>query len=667
MSTSDKRLTTTELDFDNIKNNLKNFMRSQSEFTDYNFEGSGLNALLDVLAYNTHYLAMNANMAANEMFLDTASLRESVVSHAKTIGYHPRSARCPIVIVDLTITGYGSNTTITIPRGTIFQTTLNDLTYNFTTISDISATIQQGSMVAKNVSLYEGTYITTSYVADSTNVDQKFLLNDNRSDTTTLSVSVLTSSTDSTSVTYSLADDITQVSRNSLVYFIQESVDGKNEIYFGDGIVGKKLSDGNIVKLSYVVTNKEEANGASSFSAISVSTTDGVSVTVTPTLLSSASGGSEPESIQSIKLNAPLDYASQGRAVTTADYQTIVPKLYPNTKAIKVWGGEDNDVKTYGKVFISIVPIVGSVTSAAKTQLINDLKNTYAIASIRPVIVDPVTTLIKLSTTFRYNPKKTVKSSESLRSNVVATIVNYNDDVLKTFNTIHRHSFFSGLVDDTDESILSSITNVQLSQSFKVTLNESTKYTLNFNNTLHNPHPGHNSTAGGILSSTGFKISGNDNELFLDEDGRGNIRLYYLVGSVRNYLDSTAGTIDYSSGQVVITSLNITSISNVDGVASTSVRVAVTPESKDIVAVRDQVLEIDLENSSVSSIVDTIETGSTSAGTDVVTSSSFSGSTGATTADTTSVSTGTTSTTTSTSSSSSSSDSGGSGSSGYGY
>ena len=652
MATTEKRLDVTDLDFDDIKGNLKTFMRNQSDFTDYDFEGSGINALLDVLAYNTHYLAMNMNMVANEAFLDTASVRSSVVSHAKTLGYTPNSVRAPIAFVNVTLNNIGNLTSASIPVGTVFTTVIGDVNYQFVTVAEHSTQIQNGIISFTNLPIYEGTYVTNRYTVDINNVDQKFYVNDENGDTTTLIVDVFDNSSSTSSTTFTLATDTTQTASDSNVYFLQESVDGKFEIYFGDGIIGKALSDGNIVRMRYVVTNKTKANGASSFSTSA--TISGIT-NITTATVSNASGGAEKESIQSIKFNAPLDYAAQGRAVTVNDFKAVVPKVYANAKSVQVYGGEDNDVPTYGKVYISIVPTTGAITASAKLDIVKNLKNNYTVASVTPEIVDPEYTKIRLNVNFSYNSKNTVKAQETLISNVTKTITDFNTNNLSKFDAAFRYSPFSSLIDNTDPAITSNITTLKLSKDFIPTLNTSTKYTIPFSNALYNPHSGHDSDAGGILSSSGFKISGNTNEMFLNDDGMGNVRMYYIVdGTTNTYQDNNAGTINYKTGEVILTSFNITEVSNVDGAASTKIRLIVTPESNDIIGVRNQVLEIDTANLIVNANVDTIATGSASAGVGVTTTSTYSGAT-------TAASSSSTSSTSSTSSSSSSSSS----SSGY--
>ena len=407
MATNDKRSKVTELDFDDIKINLKTFLKAQTEFKDYDFEGSGMSTLLDVLAYNTHYLGFNANMLANEMFLDSASLRSSIVSHAKTLGYEVSSSRAPIATVDVSLTT--TATTKTMDAGTAFSTSVDGTDYQFVTIADITSSNTGSSIPFDSVNIYEGSYITIKYTADTSDVDQRFLLNSERADTSTLTVKVQTSSSDTTTTTYTKATDITQQSSTSKVYYLQETDSGFHEVYFGDGIVSKALSDGNIVILQYVVTNQSLANGASTFS--SPTSIDGVT-SVTTTTVSNAAGGDTVESLESIKLNAPLDYASQGRCVTVDDYKTYTKKLFANTQAVSVWGGEDGSYDTstgvssnpeYGKVFISIKSTTGqNLTTVQKSNLITAFAP-FKVASITPVIVNPETTYIILNTTFQYD------------------------------------------------------------------------------------------------------------------------------------------------------------------------------------------------------------------------------------------------------------------------
>jgi hypothetical protein len=609
MATNEKRLRVTELDFDNIKANLKTFLKSQAQFKDYDFEGSGMNILLDVLAYNTHYLGFNANMLANEMFLDSASLRSSVVSHAKTLGYETTSARAPVATVNVNLTT--SDNSKTMNAGTAFTTTVDDTDYQFVTIADVTATNTGSAVPFDSVKIYEGTYITTNYTVDSNEVDQRFTLSDANADTSTLTVKVQTSSSDTTTTTYTKATDITQLTSNSTVYYLQETDSGLYEVYFGDGVVSKALSDGNIVQLQYVVTNKSLANGASSFT--SPSSIDSVT-SITVTTVASATGGAEAESIDSIKLQAPLDYAAQGRAVTVDDYKSYTKKLFPNTQAVSVWGGEDGSFDTstgvssnpeYGKVFISIKSTTGeNLTSEQKSNLVTAFAP-FKVASVTPVVVDPEITYIILNTNFQYDSTSTTSTAAELASLVNTTISSYNTTDLEDFNNVFRHSKLLRLIDETDSSILNNTTTVTMGKFFTPVVGESS-YNVNFNNAFFNPHSGHNADAGGVIASTGFYLDNDTTtEYFFDDDGSGNLRIYSVsTAGVRTYLNSTAGTVDYVNGTISIGTLNITAVSNVDGASSTKIRVTVIPKSNDVVPVRNQLLEIDLVNSTISGSVD---------------------------------------------------------------
>jgi hypothetical protein len=589
-------------------------MKNQTEFSDYNFEGSALSTLIDLLAYNTHYLGMNANMAINEAYLDTATLRSSVVSHAKTLGYTPRSARAPIAYLDITLNN-STLTSATVSKGTKFTTQLDGTTYAFVVNEERTVTPSNGVLRFSNLAVYEGSLVTAKYTVDNNNLEKQYLLTDNRADTTTLKVSVQNSAADLTTTTYTLATDISQVTATSNVYFLQEVDDGKFEVYFGDNVVGRKVNDGNIVILEYIVTNKGAANGAKTFSGTSVAGETNITIAT----VSSAVGGAEPETIQSIKYNAPLDYASQGRAVTTDDYKVIIPQVYADTQAIQVWGGEDNDPPIYGQVFVSIKTTSGiNLTQAQKDTIATSLDK-YNIASVRPTIVDPQTTKIKLNTTFKYNANVTTKTATDLETLVRTTISNYNTSDLEKFDGVFRFSKLSRLIDATDPSILSNISTVRIQKTITPQLNTLTKYELKFSNQLYHPHAGHNSMMGGITSSTGFYISGSTNEHFMDDDGNGNLRAYTLVGgTTRTYRDSTIGTINYTAGTLTLDSINITSSTNTGGIIIT-----IIPNSNDIVPVRNQLLEIDLTELRVTGQNDTIEAGGASAGTGYTTSSSY--------------------------------------------
>ena len=614
------KLEISELDFDGIKDNLKTFLRQQDEFTDYDFEGAGMSTLLDVLAYNTHYLGYNANMLANEMYLDSADLRSSVVSLAKQVGYTPTSATSSSAIVDVLINN-ASGSTLTMNAGTQFTTTVDGQSYAFVNKEDVSITPIDGVFKFSNLSIFEGSYLNYKYTVSTSDIDQRFVIPNDGVDTSTLRIKVQESSSDSTTQTYKLATGITGLDSTSKVYFLQEIETGRFEVYFGDGVLGKAVADGNIIIMDYITCNRNAPNGATTFT---LSGSIGGFSSATVTTVESASNGSAKETIKSIKYNAPRDYTAQDRAVTADDYKVLVKTLYANAQAVQVYGGEDAEVPDYGKVYISIKAKSGSnLTVATKAGLVQQLKS-YAVASVTPVIIDPETTFITLTVNFKFNSGATVKDVSSLETNVLSSIINYNSVELNNFTGMFRHSQLTENINNADTSILSNITKVKMYKFITPTLESALKYTLSFNNALFNPHSGHNSTGGGIVSSTGFKISSDTtNEHFLDDDGAGNIRVYYLSGTTRIYTSTTYGTIDYATGQIILTSANITSISNVDGATSTRIRVFATPDSNDVVPVRNQVLSIDTANSSITGDVDTIESGSSQAGTTYTTTSSY--------------------------------------------
>jgi hypothetical protein len=600
-----KRLTVSDLEFDDIKTNLKTFLRQQDQFSDYDFEGSAMASILDVLAYNTHYNAVYANVLANEMFIDSADLRNSIVSHAKHLGYTARSATAPFADINLTVNN-ASGATLTASQGTTFQTDVDGTTYNYLVKEDTTITPVSGVYTFSNLKIYEGTLVNNKYTVDVSDADQRFLIRNALADTTTLQVKVQNSSTDSTTTTYTLASDLADVTSTSSIYYLEATEDSQYEVIFGDGVLGKALSTGNIVTLTYIVTNGDESNGASSFS---LSGTVGGFSDVSITVNSASANGAEPETADSIRFNAPKTYTTQNRAVTAKDYESKVKQLYSNAKSVQVWGGEDNSTPVYGRVYISINPVAGAtLTSANKTSILTQLKD-FNIASITPIIEDPEKTKLVLTTTVRYDAKSTTKNADSIKSLILAAITTYNETNLTEFDQVFRHSKFIETINKVDPSILSNITTVKMHKSFTATTTGSTTYTLNFNNAFYNPHSGHNSDMGGILETTSFKISGDTtNDYFLDDDGQGNVRLYRTAAGVRTYSNTTQGTIDYTNGTITINSLHVTSVGNVDGATSTDIRCTVTPNSVDIAPVRNQIIEIDEVNTNVTVTADDYDT-----------------------------------------------------------
>ena len=609
------KLVVSDFDFDNVKSNLKTFLQNQPEFSDYNFEGSGFAVLLDTLAYNTHYLGFNANMLVNETYLDSADIRKNIVALAKMIGYTPSSVRAPVSTIDITVNN-ASGSSILMNKGTTFTSSVDGTGYNFLTNEDITITPLNGVYKFSDVNLYEGTLVTFKYTVDSTDTDQKYIIQNLNADTSTLKVTVQNSVSDSTLNTYTLATGLRNITDTSKIYFLQETDNGKFEVYFGDDVIGKKLEDGNIVILEYIVTNKTEANGAKTFE---LAGSIGAFSNVTISTKANAQGGSEAETKESIRFNAPLQYTAQDRAVTATDYESIVKTLYPNALSVSAWGGEDDETPVYGVVNIAIKAASGStLTETTKASIVKGLIP-YNVASVRPAIVDPETTSIILSSVAKYDKKGTSKSADTIKSEIVTAVTNYNTTTLQKFDGVFRFSKLTGLIDDVDTSILSNITTINIRKNFTPTIASSTKYDVYFRNAIYNPHSGHSS----VLSSTGFKVTGSNNEMFLDDDSNGNVRRYYLVSGVKTYANNTQGTVNYETGQVTLNSLNVASISNIRNAVSNVIEITVKPNSNDIVPVRNQVVEIDVTNSNITVEEDTFVGGSSEAGVGYNTTTSY--------------------------------------------
>ena len=418
-----------------------------------------------------------------------------------------------------------------------------------------------------------------------------------------------------------------EVKSTSTVYFTQETLDGEWEIYFGDGVVGQSLVDGNIVQLSYVVTNGTAANGAQSFTAASA--LSGVN-NINIALQTAAAGGAVAEEIDTIKYNAPFSYAAQNRTVTAADYKAIVPQLYPNVKAISVWGGEFNSPAVYGKVYISILPKTGTVLTTATKSSIVTLLQDYNVVSVTPEVIDLETTKVVPTITFKYDANATTKSTEALASLITTAITSYSTTSLEKFESVFRYSPFTTLIDEVDPAVLSNITTINISKTFKPTLATALQYTISFSNALYHPFTGYNLLTtgvshGGILTSTGFTITGDTNTYYLEDDGSGLVTAYYISGTSKVYLTTgSVGTIDYLTGDIVLTKINIGSVGDEDGADSTYIRLTVQPASNDVVPVRNQILEIDLVNLSVTGVADTIAAGAGDAGVNYSTTATYS-------------------------------------------
>ena len=479
---SQNRLQITELDFDTIKTNLKSFLKQQTEFQDYDFEGSGLNVLVNLLAYNTHYNAYYLNMVANESFLDTALLRDSVVSHAKTLGYIPHSKTASTAVINLTIdSGNSTLDTLTIPKGYVFNSDLIDKRiFNFVVMDETTVTKSNTSYHFENLNIKEGELTTYTYTYDETsNPKSVFLLPDADIDTATITVIVKPSASNTTTTVYNKVTDILDVTAASEVFYLQESKGGKYQIYFGDGTVGKKLEDGSVVALTYLLTNGDLANKATGFAQTSAI---GGYSTSTIEVLSVAAGGSDRETVEEIKTASPLQFATQNRLVTTKDYESYIKKNYPNIDSLSVWGGEDEIPPVYGKVLISLKPKANYyITEIEKTRILNEIIKPKSIVSVSAEIRDAEFLFILLNTTVKYDSKRTTLSEAILKSSIRNAIISYRDTNLNKFGSIFALSKLQDSIDSISlNGIIGSETVIRLQRRFQPEIGLTSNYNINF-------------------------------------------------------------------------------------------------------------------------------------------------------------------------------------------
>lgn len=516
------RLRVTELDFDTIKENLKTFLNQQSEFTDYDFEGSGLSVLLDILAYNTHYQAYYLNMVANEAFMDTALLRESVISHSKVLGYVPYSRKAARAVINFTAnTNSTTESTLTIPKGFRFLSNeIDGISYSFVTLDEITSTKSNTSFTFLNLPIYEGQLVTYSFNQNNaTNPKQIFVLPDSEIDTTTLTISVQPSSTNTQSFIYTYAADASNTTTQSEVFYLQEGKNQRYEIYFGDDVIGKKIPDGSIVNVTYLVTNGTAVNKANNFVNAGQTLSDSLNNTITDFIIdpvSEASGGAERESVDNIKFAAPLQFTTQNRLVTFSDYETYIQKNYPSLDSVSVWGGEDESPPKFGVVYVALKPKNNYfISETEKQRIVDEIIKPKAIVAIQAVLRDPEYLYLLISPTVTYNPIKTVLSEEQLKTAIRTAILNYKTTNLDKFNSQFVISKVQDAIDSVDtNAIIGSGVSVRLQKRFSPSLNSSTPYTINFNTQLRR------GTIGNKLSSTTFTVAdsqGVDREVQFDE------------------------------------------------------------------------------------------------------------------------------------------------------
>ena len=495
------RLRVTELDFDQIKTNLKSFLKQQTKFQDYDFEGAGLNILLDILAYNTHYNAYYLNMVANESFLDTAILRDSVVSHAKMLNYTPYSYTAPVAVINVTIeTGSSTPDSITIPKGYTFQSDVIDGTsYTFTTLNEYTVTKSGTAFYFENIEIYEGQLVTYNYsYTEIDNPKSIFIINDATVDTASIYVSVRPNPSNTQTSIYTKVTDVLDITSISEVFFLQEGRNGNYEIYFGDGVVGKKLPDGAIVSIQYLRTKGDLANKAASF----IGTQNiGIYSTLTIDTVSVAAGGSINESVDSIKYSAAAQYATQNRLVTVKDYEAYIKANYPSVDSLSVWGGEDEIPKVFGKVYIALKPKTNYfISEVEKQRIIDDIINPKSIVSVQAEIRDAQYLYLSLQNVVQYDPKKTSLDEQSLKNLIKQSIINYKTTNLDKFNSTFVLSKAQDAIDSTSTSIVGSETIVRLQRRFAPKLNESASYTIKYN------VPIHRGTITNKLTSTQFTV-----------------------------------------------------------------------------------------------------------------------------------------------------------------
>lgn len=555
-----------DINFDQIKTNLKAFLSDQNEFSDYDFESSTMSVLLDLLSYNTYYNAYYLNMVGNEMFLDSAQLRNSVVSRAKQLNYVPRSARGATATVDVSFDPPGSPSFYTVDANTKFTTTIDGTSYTFVTSEATSLAPVSNGTFTGSLNLIEGEPLQQRFTVSTTNPVRYILPNENV-DTTSFTVRIQESSSNTSISTYNLNNDVSSTNSVSQIYFIQENEDNKYEIYFGDNVFGKKPKDGNIVIVDYRVVNGSLVNGANTFSG-------NFNVTTT----SAAQGGAFQESIESIKYNAPFKFQAQDRLVTSNDFKNIILAENGDIQAISVWGGEENSPPVYGKVFISVKPTSGSVISATRKSTLQTTLKDRSIVSVETQFVDATYLYVNPSITVRYNPRTTSLSASELNTRIQNALITFERNNLGTFDNKFYVSNLSENLRAADNSFVSCDIGFTIEKRFVPTTNAINTYQVEFNNSVNHPHNGHL----GAVSSSGFTIGGET--VYLEDDGFGNLRTYILVTGNKITRDTNFGTVNYDTGLITIFNTLITAFEG------TAISIYIKPRQSNIFGVRNEIL-----------------------------------------------------------------------------
>ncbi len=620
----ERRISASELDFDQIKGNLVAYMKAtDTTFNDYNYDGSAMSTIIDVLAYITHVNSMNANFALNETFLDTAQLRSSVVSHAKLLGYTPRSIAPSVAYInvkmnyDTTATPLwnhdGSNVALplTMPRGTKFSTTIDGVTYPM--FASITSTINFASgWDFSNVAIEQGTLSSIDYTYQN-NTFESYIIPALNVNTAAVKVTVTDSTSTNASKVYALNTNVVNLDGLSEVFFLEEGRDGYYEIKFGDNIIGRRPGNGNSVTIEYsTIPSGTNVNGATVFTM-----TDSINGNTdeTITLVTKATGGAARETKEAIKFNAPLAHISQNRAVTPDDYKAIIKNEFADIEAVSVWGGEDHDVPDYGKVYISIKPLSAEVlTEAQKITIKTNILKPKNVVSITPVLVDPEYTYIDLEVFFKFNPNLATVTANGLSTSIRNTLVAYNNDTLKSFGGVYRDSNVLKKIDDTNIAILSNITRIKMTKKIVPALGTSTKYELKFNQALTDLDATTSST-GSYLTSSVFTFGGVDCKLKDYYDASSDTRIVQIVNTSNLVQDTNVGDVNEEAGIVTLTSFNPTALPT----GSTTIDVTVKPASSDVSPTRNELLTINTSTATITGEIDTMATGGTTAGIDYTT------------------------------------------------
>ena len=603
----------TNLDFDQIKTSIKDYLRANSTFTDFDFEGSNFSVLIDTLAYNTYITAFNSNMVVNESFLDSATVRENVVSLARNIGYVPRSRTAAKAQVSFNVSEVDTPI-ITLQAGLVCVGSVDNTSYTFSIPDNISSNVVEGTASFNNIDIYQGTFLTKQFVVDGS-LDQRFILNNPFIDTSTISVYVKGINDSGLGVEYSSVDNILEVNSTSRIYLLQEVQDEKYELLFGDGLIGQKLENNAVITVNYIVTDGEDGNGAASFSfsgSIRNANNGAINIgSVSVITNQSSQNGSEIESIDSVKYFAPRIYSSQYRAVTSRDYEAIIKKIYPDTESVAVIGGEELDPPEFGTVSISIKPKNGTfVSDFNKEQIKNKLKQ-YSISGINQKIIDLKLLYVEIDSSIYYNYSQ-VSAVESLKTKVINSLTEYSNSIdLNSFGGRFKYSKVLQIIDNTDTSITSNITKVRIRRDLMAMINQFAQYELCFGNKFHVNSEGYN------IKSTGFKISGESDNVYLTDvpNGDGKTGILSIVkplsdGTIR-IVAKSAGTVDYVKGEIKLGTINIISTSKENNI----IEIQAFPESNDVLGLRDLYLNFSISKSTINMVRDVIASGDEISGT----------------------------------------------------